>query len=658
VIRHTYKRARGGAPYASPQRAHARSLAATGAPDDVSAAALAAMVSEDGIETVLDVLFELESNRLARTTVNRLLIDGAVVTPSAGNLADLTNGKRVGSSAVVFPTSLKRQDLATKDAAVRLTWTGRRRVNVVEVHGDPGGQITSARVEVARTPNVWTTVGTQSSPAGRLAVRFAEELCYGVRVHLLAAAGSPTGTVSVVEVDPMFVIDVSADVETVEVAWTREADPGSSADPVGNYEASEVTLTIDDTSGAWNPGTNASLDVGHRIEVAFGVVHGSGAELVEELFPAGVFYSEPFDTDSDSTTVTITGTDRLGRQADAVVSEPVLVGSTVGACVRSLAATYLDLDADQVVIPASIADLVFPYLYPSGNLGSYLADLAKATGATVHIDALDRLVMARRADVSATPVAEITDATSLIGFRRPPGYDVTTSIVTVTASPLTLDALADLWAMPSGGLVINVGQTYRLVALYDAPPAVNGYVTGIVADGAYTITAAAYYADRAELSIRNDEAIELTIADLRIKGNPLVESSLSARAEHTPSVTRYGPRELAVDARLAQTQRQVELIADVLLDAFRSLDDDGVRRLPDLALDALGLLHVEAGDRVTLSYPEKGLGGDYTVLGRRLTFANGAILSNDVRVRESPSDLVYGVADRGLLTDDGVLVGY
>ena len=656
MIRYTYRRPPGGARYGGTHRAAARRLAATDSPDTVSSEALAAMLDPDGIQVVADVLFELESNRLGRPVTTRILVDDVETAPASGDLDTLTDGHRVGDPV---ETTVTVADLATTDLVVELTWTDRRRASLVEVHGPAGRQIVDASVEIATAPGVWEAAGSATSPAGRLAISLGEvAYLYGVRVHVDGVDGDPTDPVQVVEVDPAYVLDVSENLVEVDVEWARETDPGTATDPVGNYEASELTLVLDDTDGRWNPATNTTLDVGHRIEVAFGVRFVDSGVEVEELFPAGVFYSEPFDTDSRSTNVTISATDRLGRNADTTVAEEVTEGGTIRAELENLAAKYLDLDADQVVVEGTVGDLVFPYLYPSGNLGTYLADIAKATGSTLHVDAYDRLVMARRASVSTEPVATLTDDNALIGFRRPPGYDVTTSIVTVTAAPLEPAPVADLWAMPSGGLTIPAGETYDLVARYDATPALDGTVEGIVADGAYTILSSAFYAERAEIQLRNDEAVPLVVADLRIRGAALVEGSLTARAIHEPSVRRYGPRELEVEAKLIQTQGQVELVAAVLLDAFRSIDDAGVRRLPDLTFDALGLLQLEAGDRVTLGYPAKGLGGDYTVLARRLSYSGGALLSNDVRVRESPSEIVYMVADSGLLADDGVLAGY
>lgn len=665
MIGYTLKRSPGGRRYSSTDRAAARLLTMTGAPPNLSPAAVAAMTDPNGIEVVADVLFEVESNRLRRPVDVALLIDGADVTGTAvGDPSQLVNARRTTSPSepgVSFP-GIRVADLSTVDAVVELTWSGFRPVNVVEVHGDSVvGQVTAASVDVLTAPGgPWVPAGAASAIGGRLAVVVAPyaspELCYGVRVHVEDTDRTGARPVSVVEVDPMFVRDVS-DVVELSVEWAREADPGASSSPVGNYEASKVTLTLDDTEGQWNPATNGALDVGCRIEVALGVRYRSGGLLVDELLPAGVFYSEPFDTDSDSTEVTIEGVDRLGRNSEVTVSEEVAVDATVEEILLGLARKYLDLDADQVFVTPSIAGVVIPYAYPSGNLGSYFADLAKATAATIHVDALDRLVLERRADTATEPVAVFTNETSLISFRRPPGYDLTTSIVNVTASPLAPDEESELWAMPSGGISIGLGETYTLIAAYGTVPAVDVSASGIVADGLFTVTESAFYADRAELKIRNDEARTLVVADARILGKALIASTLTARAEDVPSVNRYGPRALEVDARLAQTQAQVETVAAVLLDAFRSLDDSGRPRSPDLTFDALGVMHLTAGDRVTLAHPPRGLGGDYTILSRKLTYAPPSLLLNDVRVREAPTDRIL-VLDSGMMLDDGNVVGY
>lgn len=668
MIAYSYRRAPGGARYTSANRAAARKAANAGSAATLTAAAKAAMVDEDGIYVVADVLFEVESNRVRRPTTVELLVGGAVVAPAGGTVASaLVDGKRAqGSTPVLFPAAGSPDNVGAGVRAARLTWADARPINVVDVVGVGGtGELTQIRVSTIAAGGAVTVRGTFNG-AGRFAAQIAPYdapiTCYGVLVEVLAAVGysSTSGTstlrMPLVEIDPSLVWDVSGEVDSLEVRTSGEEDPSASTDPYGTYAAGSLSLTLDDTSGAWsNPG-NTSLDSGHRIEVALGVQFLDGGVWVEELLPMGVFYAQPFDTDSDSATVTINAVDRLGRDAGTTVNEPVLVNNTLLQVVTRLARVYLDLDADQVLVDPSIAGTVIPYSYPAGDLGTYLADLAKAFGVLLQIDAYERLTMLLRTSVGSDAVADLTEDTALQRFTRPPGLDVTTSQVAVTASPMTLGADAELWSMPSGGIQIPFGESYLIVAPYSDTPATGAYFTGLVVDGSYSIVAATYFADRAEVKLQNTGAGVRTVADMRIRGNPLVETPIIAKLADAASVNRYGPRELTIDARLVQTQAQLNALALQLLEAFRSLNDAGQRRSPDLTITALGLMHLTVGDRVTLGYDAKGLGGDYVLTSRTLLFSGGSLTISDARARQAPGFDVL-TFDSGELYDDGHVWG-
>lgn len=740
-----------------------------------------------------------------------------------------TTASRVELSGVQAYAGAERSDrlgelaaVVQEDVIVEQTWTDSRRVNRVDVAGEyRGGHVTSASVEVrTAVAGPWVSAGRAAS-SGRLAVPLdATYDAFGVRVRIEETSAGEGARPWVTEVDPSYVLDVSEDTVSLELAWSRETEPGSSTSPVGNYEASSATLELDNTGSKWNPAQNASLDVGHRIECAVGVRytnfssnpvadrdltdwastavlervtsstgldelapadtavrasslvadpltyappvfatagawrrvgvwakydgpaaagyleaslvvwaakpdaamtggveitvvkptfaralgwvyveladvmpagythisirvkalggtgglqtvtatrHYSGGhtgadattpEIVfEEMFPAGVFYSEPYDTDSTSTTVEIQAVDRLARLKDAEVAEPVRVGQTVGQIVQELALRLLDYDEDQIAVDDSVAGYVIPYSYASGALGSYLADLAKATTATLYVDPLEVLTIAPRGDSTTEIVEEIRADNSLLTTKRPPGYDVTTSGVTVRATPLLPGPSEEVWTMPSGGVKIPKAKTITLVCPYSTTPAVNGFLYGMIADGTVDVTSATFTSDRATIVLSNPSATEdRVVADLKVDASPLVDQPLSVTLQHAPSVTRYGPRNLEVEAKLVQTQAQLDAVAEVLLDTFRALDDEGVRRLPDLSLEALGLLHVTPGDRVLIVDAEQGIGQEYAVVSRRLNYADGAILLSDTRVREA-LDGLFAIADLNL-SDDGYLAGY
>lgn len=735
--------------------------------------------------------------------------------------------RRPDESGVHAAVPAKRLDVVeTFFADTGKTIPSTRQVNRVEVAGElHGSRVTAASVDV-KVDGAWIVGVGSGNGNGRLSIELDDTYrAQAVRVGIEEVGSGHDGPVYVTEVDPRLVEDVTDEVAGFDVEWSRETDPGAATTPVGNYEASTLSLELDDTAGRWNPARNASLDVGHRIEVATGVryrnvspnpyadrdvagwwrgatgsnpyrvakgghglddaapygtavaidstggqsalygpsafsfpgnarrlglwvrivsadptatvtfdayARGGTAQLLpaldrqgnakprpvarpgdgwvylevdstfagsgnvdylpalagvsnggathtvyvtgvrstvfddgatratervfEELVSAGVFYSEPYETDSDSPTVSIQGVDRLSRVRDAAVDEPVRIGQSVARIVRDLALRLLDFDEDQVAIHPTSGEYAIPYAYPSGGLGSYLADLAKATLGTLHVDPLERLVLAPRADVSGDVVAEIRADNALISFKRPPSYDTTASVVTVNAGPLETAPVEELWSMPAGGVTIAAGALLELVAPYGEAPAVNGYAHGLVADGDAVVEFAEFYSDRAVVRIRNNATSPVSVADLRISGNPLVERPISARRRHDPSVRRYGEREFVVDAKLVQTQGQADAVAEVLLDAFRGVDDAGVRRLPDLSFSGLGLLHVTAGDRIVLADPDRFLGAEYAVLSRKLTFEEGAILLDDVRVRES-TDVVFAIVDEDD-TDSGAVAGY
>lgn len=378
----------------------------------------------------------------------------------------------------------------------------------------------------------------------------------------------------------------------------------------------------------------------------------------ETLVPAGVFYSDPFDWSSDADTVQIGASDRLGRNADVNLTEPVRMGQSVGGIVTDLAVQVLDLGVDQVAVNPAVGAYLIPYATPSSNAGGYFADLAKCVAGSLYIDALERLVLERRDNVSTGALAhELRGDNALIRYQRPSGYDLTAASVKLNATPLLPDPnVSQVWAMPSGGFQVPALSSKTIVADYTSSPVVSPFLSGAIADlGGYTLTPA-FYADRAEIVVTNPNATTLTLADLRVQGTTLADQALSTIATDALSFQRYANRVLEVDARLVQTQAQLEAVASVLLDAFKALDSNGNRRLPDLILDAMGLLHLEAGDRVIVKNPRTGLGEPFAVLGRTLAYdVGGQILSTGVRVRQSP-DVTFMVADLHL-SDDVAVAG-
>lgn len=412
----------------------------------------------------------------------------------------------------------------------------------------------------------------------------------------------------------------------------------------------------------------ADLEVwGHAASAAAVQFYATCFELVEldsagvpvatdELVPAGVFYCEPWAAPSDTATVQIDAADRLGRFGSTKIDEEVRQAVTVERLVRDLALLYLDMDDDQVGVSSSPGSYSIPYAYPSGNLGSYLADLAKASLATLYVDPAERLLLSPIGYVASAPVAEIRADNALIRSSKPNAVDTTIAVVTVTASPLKQGAVADLWSLPDGGVTIPGSGSRVLFVNYSSAPAINAYLTGVTADGAYTIASAYFYADHAIVTVSNPGAGVLTLQTATVRGTPLDEQPLAAQVVDAPSRARFGARELAVDARLVQTQTQLDLVASVLLDAFRGIDSSGTRRLPVLELDSLGLLHVDLDDVVTVFDPAIGVGADYLLTSRELSFEGGHLLTLNATAQQAPT-VSFAIADTSI-ADDVYVAGY
>ncbi len=573
----------------------------------------------------------------------------------------------VWDAALVYPGDDRGPLVGMENAApspgavVELTLDEPRRLNRVETHGDHrAGKITSASVEVRDpTHGTWRTAGGAGG-TGRLAVLLPiTEQTTGVRVRVEETDSGDDGRVWASEIDPQLVLDVSDRVRSCSISWDREADAGSSTIPVGNYQSADLTLDLENTQGDLDPGSSVAIDTGHRIELAVGVRYRDpDGAVTEEMLPAGVFYSEPWDAPSGSATVSLRATDRLGRFGGLPLDEEVQQRTSVGVLLRDAALRYLDLDDDQVRIAGSAGDYAIPFAYGQGGVGQFFADLAKSTLASVYVDPLERLVLTpRAASYSArAPVAEVRADNALITHRRPNVLESTVSTVKVTASPMRVGALQTLWELDvDGGIVLQPGGSWRFVADYNDAPAVNVAIAGITTTGPYTLERVRLGASRARFTIRNGEsAITNTISTVQVRGTPLVAAELVAVRDHPPSVRRYGVREAAVEAPLLQTQEQLEGVADAILDTFRGIDDQGNRRLPEVQIDTLGLLHLDVEDVTTLADPRGHLSGDYVLTSRQLDYTESGALLMSARVRQAPT-AVFAVTDQSLSDDTAVL---
>lgn len=167
-------------------------------------------------------------------------------------------------------------------------------VTRVDVHGsDVLGMVTAASAELTDGAGVvhrWV-----GDSAGRLTMRGAQVDAVGtVLVTVEETNAGPGGVVAVQSVQAWREVDATLDLEGMTVDRSTDADPSSSTVPIGNYAASVVDLTLDDTSGEYALFGRSYLDLGHRIDTAAGVVYTNRSNDPEgvDAYAAGALGNE------------------------------------------------------------------------------------------------------------------------------------------------------------------------------------------------------------------------------------------------------------------------------------------------------------------------------------------------------------------------------
>lgn len=534
-----------------------------------------------------------------------------------------------------------------------------RLVNRVDVHGDARlGQVTSARVrsEMLVAGPSWGEVRDWgvASGAGRLSVAdyAAEDLVDSVTVHVEELSSS---TLWLSSIDAQLIVDVSDRLVSSRRERQREADAGQATLPLGNFEAATLSLDLDNSDRQLSPTANDAIDVGHRIESAWHITYDDpdlGPDAVFAI-PAGVYYTTTWNAASSGDTVSIEAVDRLGRDNAQALTEPVYQNVLPGDRVRAVALGYLDLDVDETLVSISSGYLL-PYDYPTGDVGTYLADIAKATFCVAYIDPLDRMQFVDRQSIPAASSAVLTGDNAVIATSTPSNASPITQ-VTGTASPLRAGTPGVLYELgDTEQITVPAGGTVEVLAPYSSTPATGVTLSALIPG---TLTASVSpYAESAKIRITNPTGAALAVLDLALSGTPLVETALQVRQVHEPSRRRYGLRDQPIDARLIQTEPQLRSMVEGAIDAFAPLDAKGQRRFTDLLVDSVAILFLEIGDRVTIVDVDQGVGGDYQPI--RQTIDNDGIqvlASSFMRAVDTAGTFARADADKA---DDGRLASY
>lgn len=525
---------------------------------------------------------------------------------------------------------------------------GARSVSRVDVHGETRlGHVSAASVYIGGVFK-----GSAAGP-GRLSIRFPATLTSSYRVVVEEVTSGDGGDVWLSEVDAQLVLDLGERVVGSTLTASRETDAGSTTLPLGTFEAATLSVEVDNTPRDLSPSANAAIGTGHRLESAYRIHLPGGAV---EALPGGVFYVTGWDAPSDSMTARLEAVDRMGVLGSVAVDEPVTTNASVATLVADLALKYLDLDSDELLVELSSGH-VLPYAYPTGDVGTYLADLAKAVSAVVSVDRLERLRFLERITVPAAPDLSLTEANAVVRAGTPISVERIRAIVEVEASPLGSVLREDVYTLgDTEGISVAAGATLDLFAPFTKPlvlDAAVGTVTFSAGTAAVSILAA--YAGLATVRIVNSGGVAATLSALTLTGIPLEESPLKVRKSNAAAVKRYGARVATVSARLVQTLARLDGIATEILALFSGVDETtGERVLPDVEVDTLGLPFTELGDRVSVRESGSGIGEDYQVLAHTLTYGRG--LASSLTGRRA-GDEVFARADVSL-ADDGQLAAF
>lgn len=550
-----------------------------------------------------------------------------------------------GTGGVVLDYRFRRPD-----ATPRI-----RTISRVDVHGEARfGHVTAARALGILPDGVSTVELGAAASAGRLSITFPAVQLSGVKVTVEETSSGDLGAVWIAELDPAYVLDVSSRVISAQISQSREIDPGSATLPLGNYEATSLDLDLENTDRLLSPSSNAMIGTSHRIETAVRVHYAdplTGLEAIEAI-PAGVYWSTGWDAQTVGV-VSIAGVDRIGRFGDVDVAEPVTVNADPATVIRAYALTYLDLDDDEISIALS-SGYVFPYLFPTGSIGTTLADIAKATNGVLGIDRLDRLTFAERNLVPASTALILDDTTAIVSARTPIVEEQIANVIDAEANPLAGVAGTELYNLGSTeGLALTPAEVMTIFVPYGGV-AVDVAVSTLTQSGTVTASLAAY-SEVAEITLSGGAAGG-TVTELVLTGTKLETRPLRVRRESAASIRRYGRRPKTVTATLVQTVDQLEGLASAVRDAFSGIDAaTGERSLPDVTIESLGLAYTTLGDRLAVTESATGISGEYQLVSHVLAY-DGALRSSG-RARRVDEGILFAVADASL-ADDAQLASY
>lgn len=411
-------------------------------------------------------------------------------------------------------------------------------------------------------------------------------------------------------------VDISDYVISANVVRDRNvAEQG--APPLGNYGASQLTLTLDNSDKRFSARNTAGPYHGmilpnRRLDLEFGFELSDGTT---EWCDAGRFFVRKWTSDSLGRTsvIALDGSQRLsGKWYEAAVRE----GATVSELIEDLAVAAgvnlvdMAIDATTEVIPYAV--------FSGASVLSYMKELATANGGCLYFDEAGKLVFDAIGGLGGVIVATLTDSNVVVRCTEEIDESTVYNLARVTGKRYKEEAESTIWNLQET-LSLAVGTTY--VSVRFSGPAVDVQNPVLVdADAHIAISTATYYSQSGLLKIVNAGSAAEEIRAMTIDGKLLTEDgSLVVESENGDSVTAYGERSVPVANNFIQSYAQAKALADAIANGKA----DPGRYLPELELTCGGLPHLQLGDKIHLHNTHLAVDDDVYVLGMTLRWDKG-----------------------------------
>ncbi len=434
----------------------------------------------------------------------------------------------------------------------------------------------------------------------------------------ITAINQPSMYCNLIEFQGGLVIDVTSQVKRLDILQERHADNATLE--VGNSSVGELSLELDNTGSLWGPHSSSVyapyLRSNRRVTVQAGFQYAPGST---ELVPLGAFYTMDWSAPGGGPTAFLKAQDRMKKLRERKYrNSPLLVSQTVDACIRQ-ALIDVGLGANDYVLTASTTTIPYAWATPGQNFFDYIKELAAADGGVVFFDENDVLHFQDANYLhnnSTTSLLTITDAIALIGNSDEWNEGDVKNRIAVTVNALKLVAAATIWSLQET-ITVPAGGTYTINIAYQNPAA-NVSVPSVTGGPNISISSWTPYAMGGKLVLANSAGAAQTVTAITITGQTIQFDGSNIVVAEAASVTSGAEpaRELAINNAFIQTISAATTLANNLLNLYANPP-------AKLAVEAVGLPHLELGDRVTINSSIAGINSDYWVIRHQFTDDGG-----------------------------------